>query len=76
MQNLTILQCFSPIIDFGCKYTFLSTDLVQYLPKLEEIVASNLEFNALTELIKTINVFCTNVIHINQPAHGYARLIN
>lgn len=61
MQKLPLLQCFSPIIEAGCKNTFFSSDLVQYLPNMEVIVASNLEFNALTELIKTINIFSTNV---------------
>lgn len=62
IQRLTLLQCMPPIIEHGCQFTYLSADLVQYLPKLEEIVATgNLEVNALGELIRLIFIICANV---------------
>lgn len=62
IQRLTLLQCMPPIIEHGCYYTYLSADLVQYLPRIETIMATcKPEVNALGELIRLIFLICSNV---------------
>lgn len=61
VQRLILMQCFPPIIEYGCQYTYLSADLLQYLPKIEEMVALRLEINALAELVRTMFLICSNV---------------
>lgn len=65
IPKLTLLECLPLIINNGTTYTYLSSDLAQYLPKLQEMATSNvLEYNSLTELINTIYCCCTNVISL------------
>lgn len=61
IPKLQLLQCFPLIIEHGATYTYLINDLPQYLPKLQSIASSNLEFNSLTELIQTMFCCCTTV---------------
>lgn len=64
IQRLMLLQCFTPIIRYGCRYTYLAAELVQYLPQIEQMTKARLEVNATTELIRTIFAICSNVCRI------------